>query len=57
MLKTKLGHCKTNGLADNKLFMDLMIKMLKIDPKKRISPDDIIKHPFCLLTSTEELNC
>lgn len=24
-----------------------MIKMLKIDPKSRISPDEIMSHPFC----------
>ena len=31
--------------------MDLMIKMLKIDPRRRISPDDILNHPFCSSTA------
>jgi serine/threonine protein kinase len=26
--------------------MDLLEKMLKIDPRERIKPDDILHHPF-----------
>ena len=26
--------------------------MLKIDPKKRISPDEILQHPFCSLSDS-----
>ena len=32
--------------GDNKLLVDLMIKILEWNPKKRISPKEILKHPF-----------
>ena len=36
------------GLDRDPLFIDLIEKILCTDPAKRISPIDIIKHPFCI---------
>lgn len=36
------------GLDRDPLFIDLIEKVLCPDPAKRISPIEIIKHPFCI---------
>ena len=35
------------GLDRDPLFMDLLTRMLCVDPAKRISPLEIVQHPFC----------
>nr|XP_054588090.1 uncharacterized protein LOC129153115 [Nothobranchius furzeri] len=34
------------GLEDSKAFIDLLKKMLEVDPADRITPDEALKHPF-----------
>ena len=46
-LKTSLSKCETYGIADDRQFINLVTKMLELDPKKRISPQGIINHPYC----------
>ena len=46
-LSTSLAKCETYGIANNQQFIDLVTQMLELDPKKRLSPEDIINHPYC----------
>jgi serine/threonine protein kinase len=46
-LRTSLAKCETYGIANNPAFIDLVTRMLALDPKKRISPEDIINHAYC----------
>ena len=46
-VKVNLKRCETYGLAQNDEFMDLMTRMLAIKPEDRITPKDIINHPYC----------
>ena len=46
-LRTSLAKCETYGIANNQQFIDLVTQMLELDPKKRLSPEDIINHPYC----------
>jgi serine/threonine protein kinase len=34
------------GLEKNEMFMDLLYGMLDFNPMRRISPEEIINHPF-----------
>lgn len=34
------------GLEKDQDFMDLMLGMLEFNPMKRISPEEILMHPF-----------
>ena len=46
-LKGQMKKChKISPICKNELFMDLVSKMLVIDPKKRITPKQIMSHPF-----------
>lgn len=53
-LKTSLSKCETYGIADDKQFINLVTKMLELDPKKRISPQDIINHPYCARSESDK---
>ena len=46
-LAQNLYRCETYGLGNNREFVDLIIKMVQLDPSSRISPDQIINHDFC----------
>ena len=46
-LSGTLAKFETYGLAQDEHFMDVLSKMLEIDPKKRISPHGILSHKFC----------
>ena len=46
-VKVNLKRCETYGLAQNDEFMDLMTKMLVINPEDRITPEGVINHPYC----------
>jgi serine/threonine protein kinase len=35
-----------NGLDKHADFMDLLYRMLEFNPMKRISPSEILEHPF-----------
>ena len=34
------------GISKNREFLDLVLKMLEPDPMRRITPRDILNHPF-----------
>ncbi len=40
------------GLDRDREFMDLLLRMLEFNPMRRISPQEILQHPF--VTSNEE---
>ena len=42
-----LSKFETYGLAQDANFIDVLSKMLELDPKKRISPHGILSHKFC----------
>jgi len=44
------------GPSENKAFINLLTRMLKLDPRNRISPEGIINHPFCSLTPDSQVN-
>ena len=41
------------GLSKIPELMDIIEKMLQVDPMKRISPKGIMDHPFCKLYGPE----
>ena len=41
------------GLSKIPELMDIIEKMLQVDPMKRISPKGIMEHPFCQLYGPE----
>ena len=46
-LERDLAKLDNYGMTKTEGFMDLLSQMVNLDPKKRISPQDILKHPFC----------
>lgn len=45
-LENKLAECLDMKEASNRKLSDLLMKMFEWNPKKRISPHEIVKHPF-----------
>jgi dual specificity tyrosine-phosphorylation-regulated kinase 2/3/4 len=45
-LEAKLEECLDVQDPNNQKLCDLLIKMFEWNPKKRISPEEIVKHPF-----------
>ena len=46
-LLSQLKAVNTNDdLKDLQIFKDFLDKVLAIDPNKRLSPEDALKHPF-----------
>ena len=45
-LPATLRKYECYGLDKDPLFMDLLLRMLDLDPIARISPQEIITHPF-----------
>lgn len=46
----------TNKQNDQLLLVDLIKKMMDLDPEKRIKPQEVLKHPF-LVTYPEQSSC
>ena len=46
-LSLNLKKLDNYNITKNNDLMDLLQSMLMVDPAKRISPKDIINHPFC----------
>lgn len=44
LIETIPGYLK--NFKDSEYLMDLLLKLLHLDPKKRISPQEILKHPY-----------
>lgn len=45
-MKKLMRKCDAYGLSRDKQFVDLVMKMLEPDPLRRISPMDVLSHPF-----------
>ena len=45
-MKKLMRKCDAYGLSRDKHFVDLVLKMLEPDPLRRISPMDVLSHPF-----------
>uniref|UniRef100_A0A3B3DR41 Protein kinase domain-containing protein n=1 Tax=Oryzias melastigma TaxID=30732 RepID=A0A3B3DR41_ORYME len=43
---SKIIHCDKMKAKEEEQFVDLLKQMLEMDPKKRISPDGALQHPF-----------
>lgn len=45
-MEDRLGINKTEANKDLVLFKDLLDKCLIIDPERRITPEEALRHPF-----------
>jgi len=47
-LPSSLKKYECNGLERDPEFMDLLLRMIEFNPQKRISPAEILDHPFLM---------